>query len=720
MLGIPTLDLIVIATYSVVVVAIGLRAMVRVHTQEDFFLGGRRFGKLFQVFSAFGQATSSESAVGTVTTTYRDGAGGTWSHLILLWATPIYWFAAPWYRRMRVLTLGDFFHQRYQSRPMAVFYSVLASFMMVISIGLGLKAACVTLRGITLKPESALTAAERAEHAQAARLESLVRLNAQNGLNEAEIEELQFLQQQQPRREFSHLGEDWLVWAMVGVVVIYGIAGGLRAVVWADTVQGVLILVLSVILIPFGVAKLNALHGGSGLTGAGQALHAELPGRFFSLLGSAQNLEFTWYFVIVLSLMATLNVAVMPNTLTANASARDELAARVGFMTGMFIKRFCTVLWGAVGLLAYALYSHQVQNPDLVWGHATRDLLGGLGLGLVGLVIACLFSALHSSVSMMTISAASLFTRNVYAPLFPDRSEAHYVRVGRVAGFLVLLAGALVCLEYDTVLDMLKFYWEYNAILAAAFWCGLKWRRATRQGAWAAMVTAFILYLALPLGLPLAFPSLRTGERFLAQTRERRAATTFRATRYDVEERRQEIEHWRGKGTPPPSLRVGQRAVRIAYVAPKAIYWAQGIRESDGVKRGEGLFYPELYLLGQVVDLTANPRALNETLRYAYKMLLPFAVLILVSLLTRPDDSAALQRLFLRMRTPVRADRKADEAALQAAYAHPASTHARLLLPRTQLEFFKWDRQDTLGFLLGCVAALAIVALLYLILNLGR
>jgi SSS family solute:Na+ symporter len=720
MLGIPPLDWIVIAVYSAVVVAIGFSAMGRVHNQEDFFAGGRRFGRFLQIFSAFGQATSSESAVGTVTTTYRDGAGGTWSHLILLWATPMYWFAAPWYRRMRVLTLGDFFQQRYQSRSMAMFYSVLASFMMVISIGLGLKAACVTLRGITLKPESALTAAERAEYAKAARLETLSRLKAEGGLSPDESHELLLLQQQQPRREFSHLREDWLVWAMVGVVLIYGMVGGLKAVVWADTLQGGLVIILSVLLIPFGVARLNALHGTSGLVGACRALHEELPGRFFSLLGSAQNADFTWYFVIVLSVMATLNVAVMPNTLTANASARDELAARVGFMTGMFIKRFCTVLWGVVGLLAYALYSQQVQNSDLVWGHATRDLLGRLGLGLVGLAIACLFSALHSSVSMMVISAAGLITRNVYAPLFPDRSEARYVLVGRLAGVLVLVAGALVCIAYDTVLDMLKFYWEYNAILAAAFWCGLKWRRATRPGAWAAMGTAFVLYLVLPLGLPVAFPSLRTGEQFLAQTRERRITTTYKATIRDVEERRREIENWRGQDNRPAPLRVGEPAARVSYVAPKAIYWAQGIRESNGMKRGEGMFYPEQYLLGQVVDLTANPRALNETLRYAYKILLPFAVLILVSLLTRPDDSQPVQHLFLRMRTQVCADRAADERALQAAYANPEPTRARLLFPRTQLEFFKWNRQDALGFLLGCLAALAVVAMLYAILNFGR
>ncbi len=162
--GLSITDIIVIAVYTAVMIALGLRAMLRVKNQEDFFLGGRRFGKFFQIFTAFSQATGSDTAVGTITTTYRDGAGGICSHLILLWATPLYWLTAPWYRRMRVLTLGDFFRERFQSRPLAMFYSLIACFSMVIIIGLGLKATTATILGITLKPMSVLTSAEKAEY----------------------------------------------------------------------------------------------------------------------------------------------------------------------------------------------------------------------------------------------------------------------------------------------------------------------------------------------------------------------------------------------------------------------------------------------------------------------------------------------------------------------------------------------------------------------------
>src|SRR5208282_55829 len=278
MFGLSTTDAIVIVVYSALMIVIGLVAMSRVKNQEDFFLGGRRFVKKNKNLASFSQAVGSDTAVGTVTLTYRDGAGGIWSHLALLWATPLYWLTAPWYRRMRVLTLGDFFRERYQSRAMAMFYSVVASFILIIAIGLGLKATSVTVMGITLKSVAAMTAGEKIEYDDAIRLEVLSKQDAEGILTATETRELQSLREQNPRREFSYLNETWLVWGIIAVVFIYAIAGGLRAAVWTNTVHGLLILILSVILIPFAIAKLNAAHGASGLLAAGKALHAELPG----------------------------------------------------------------------------------------------------------------------------------------------------------------------------------------------------------------------------------------------------------------------------------------------------------------------------------------------------------------------------------------------------------------------------------------------------------
>ncbi len=712
-------DLAVIAGYFALTIALGFAAMRRIQDQEDYFLGGRRFGKILQIFSAFGQATSSESAVGAVTTTYRDGAGGLWSQLAMLWTTPFYWITSPWYRRMRVLTMGDFFHERYRSRAMAMVYSVVAAFFLVIIVAMGLKAVSATVRGITLKPEAALSVAERAESERADRLRALEQRHALAGLDAETTKELETLRLEQPRREFSAVSEPVLVWIVVLVVFIYTLAGGLEGAVWSEAIQGTLILVLSFMLIPFAIDKLELLHAVEGVGEVGGLLHERLPGYFFSLFGSAQGAQFTWYFVAALAVMNTVNVAVQANQLTATASARDELTASIGFTTGTFIKRYLTVIWGALALLCYALYHDHIRDPDLVWGHATRDLLGPVGYGLVGLMIACLLAAFQSTASTLMISASSLMARNVYAPLVPGRSERHYLLVGRLVGAVFLCAAALMCTAFLSLVEMMKFLWEFNAVVAASFWCGLKWRRATRAGAWSSISVAFVWFIALPVGLPAVFSGLRTAPELLRGTEERALEQYYQASVADVERREREIEAWQGDGSPPSPVQLGERLRRSIVMAPVAIYWSQGIGLDEGVSAGRGMFFLEMWILDQAFDLSRNPYALNETIRYAFKILLPFVVIIVVSLMTRRDDSPEVARFFLRMRTKVRGDRGEDERALDMAYRAPGSTREALLFPRSDLELFKWERSDYIGVGLSFVGVLGVIALLFAILTIG-
>ncbi|NJM16600.1 MAG: hypothetical protein HC896_15600 [Bacteroidales bacterium] len=101
MYGLSFLDLTIIAVYFIVLIGIGFWSMKRIKDQEDFFLGGRSFGKAIQLFAAFGQATSSETGPSVTTTTANNGASGIWSALMMLFSTPSYWLTGPWYRRLR-------------------------------------------------------------------------------------------------------------------------------------------------------------------------------------------------------------------------------------------------------------------------------------------------------------------------------------------------------------------------------------------------------------------------------------------------------------------------------------------------------------------------------------------------------------------------------------------------------------------------------------------
>ena len=117
-------DYLVLTAYFAVMIGIGVYSSLRIKAQEDFFMGGRSFGKLMQTFAAFGAGTGSSDPVNTGRTTFTSGMSGMWSVMYWLFVTPFYWIAGVWYRRMRHLTLGDWFAERYESTALGAGYCV--------------------------------------------------------------------------------------------------------------------------------------------------------------------------------------------------------------------------------------------------------------------------------------------------------------------------------------------------------------------------------------------------------------------------------------------------------------------------------------------------------------------------------------------------------------------------------------------------------------------
>lgn len=124
-LGLALVDLIVIALYFTVIIYIGFRALKKVKRQEDFFLGGRSFGKFLQTFSMFGQATSAESAVGMSSTVAQKGLAGVFFNILYgILGLPVFWFIPLWFRRSRLTTLSELFEERFESRKLASLFAL--------------------------------------------------------------------------------------------------------------------------------------------------------------------------------------------------------------------------------------------------------------------------------------------------------------------------------------------------------------------------------------------------------------------------------------------------------------------------------------------------------------------------------------------------------------------------------------------------------------------
>ena len=751
MFGLEVIDILVIVLYFAMMIGIGFWSSRRIKNQEDYFLAGRRFGKLIQTFAAFGQATSSDNAVGVTTTTFNNGIAGIWSSLLYLFATPLYWLVTHWPRRMRVMTLGDYFRERFNSVRMGAVYSLIGSVGMMAFIALGFSAMTKTILAITPKPAAEYTQNQQAEYTKAYEAERVAaeavgtqvgvltyeQLLEREGIEAVAAE--QRIQQQQarlsvlnelrPAKLVSHISQEALIWSVCLIVLLYAVVGGLEAAFLTDMIQGLFIIVLSVMLIPFGWSKINKLFGGGSPIDAMHTIHLQLPDSYFQIFGAPQTPDFTWYYVLTLSFMAAITVVVQPNGAVLAGSAKDELSNRSGVVMGNFMKRFCTVFWAVFGLSAIVLYSGKVIHSDLVWGYATLDLLGPLKMGLVGLMIACLMAALMSTVDCYMITCSSLLTHNFYEPMFPGKSQSHYVWAARIFGTLVVLGGAWVALQFDTILQILKFIWEINVMLAPAYWLGIKWRRANRIGAWMSIGIGGLLFLILPMLAPSVNPKMRYDEKFLATTNPAPRVITEQARPLDVSRRAEEIKQWdkldqigQAQGQRPMPLNAGDSFEQTYTFSKKSIFWAQGIKaDGNGDLYGKGRFSIELWILEKCgVNLQSNPYALNETLRILFRTLVPFIIMIVFSLVTPADPKSVLDGFYAKMRTQVNPDPNIDARQVELSMQDPDRFKHLLLLPNSQFEFYKWNRLDWTGFILSVAGVGLVLLFVWVVVAIGR
>jgi SSS family solute:Na+ symporter len=727
MYGLPIIDIVVIGIYFLVMIGIGLWAMGRIKNQEDYFLAGRRFGKFIQTFAAFGQATSADTAIGVSTTTFSNGAAGMWSSLIYLFATPFYWLVMPWMRRLRLLSLGDFFEERYGSKALAGVYAVIGSIGLMAILAVGFTAITKTVVALTPKSVAEFSVQERIEYDTALELEKLKRMDY-TLLSEDQKQKLHKAERLQPRKVFSYINPQLVIWLIVFAVMAYALVGGLEAAFITDTIQGIFIIFLSIILIPFALYKISTVYGGQNIFDAFAIMHDHLPESLFEIFGSPTTIDFTWYYIFAIAFMGTLNVVIQPNALIANGSAKDEYTARIGFVTGSFMKRFVTILWGFFALTAILLYSGEVNNPDYVWGYATLDLLGGLKLGLVGLMISCLLAAQMSTADCLMITCSGLLTHNIYRPLFSAKSEKHYIWIGRMSGGLVLIGSALIATQFDSILQILKFMWEVNVMVAASFWLGMKWRRANAKAAWTSIVFTAMVFFVIPALLPQIWISLKTDPLLLKTTHPAPVVRSYEAKEGDVLARKTAISIWeqlpedRKTSIPkPPPLKISDPFEKTYVLTQKSIFWTKGIKaDQNGRVTGSGLINLELLFLDSVgFDLTKNPYALNETIRILIRTITPFLVFFFIALSFRRESNQRIDHFFIKMKTIVSHDPDTDTRELALAFAHPERVNHLKLFPNSDWEFDRWNKEDVLGFVISIGIVLLLIGLMLFIVSVG-
>src|SRR5690606_2441849 len=105
--------------------------------------------------------------------------------------------------------------------------------------------------------------------------------------------------------------------------------------------------------------------------------------------------------------------------------------------------------------------------------------------------------------------------------------------------------------------------------------------------------------------------------------------------------------------------------------------------------------------------------------RLLFDGLSPFALLILVSLFTRPPPREKLDQFFGKMKTPVAADAESDASEMAATAKDPHRFDHLKLFPHSNWEFTRWNRADAVGFLSCLVRSGTIVFIFWGLLQLA-
>jgi Na+/proline symporter len=676
MTGIHPLDIAIVVLYLVVVVWLGFRAGKIAPGPDGFFLANRKLGKLYQFFLNFGNATDANGAVGTSSIVYQYGASGAWMGFQLIFLNPYYWFMYHWFRRARLTTTADLFEDRLGSRKLASFYALFQSLAAVfVVVGFGDFVTYKVSSALLVKPETAWTAAERASVDGFKELRSLEHAAKARTLSAVDSARLDTLRERDERGELkSYITalEPLPLYIVYSVIVgLYVILGGLAGTAINEIFQSLLILAFSIMLLPLALTAVGGLAG----------LRERVPVVAFQLVGTSDaSQQITVLSVFALVLVTLVQIVGIIGNMGIAGSAKNEFAARFGGVSGSYAKRLVYIMWTFVGLLALALFSgdNSISDPDLVWGTMSRQLLGP---GLLGLMLVGVLAANMSTVAAQSVSISALVVRNLWRPLRPEMSDRETLCVGRITVGLALVLGIFAASMMDNVFTALTLVQTISVPFGATVLLMFFWRRLTVAGAWLGLICAISLNIVGPFAVA-SLPTLH---------------------RHPVLVTRETHSHGR----------------------PEPVYFEKVVRtnpaDSTSPLIGKGRLHLELVLLSWVgMPIEKLSSASRFAARYIFDAVSPFVFLIGFSLLTRPPDRRRVDLFYGRMKTPVGDTAAREQTALEETVQRPDRfDQAKLLGRGSSWEFTKWDRTDTVGFLICCAVSGGIIGLFWLLLRLA-
>jgi SSS family solute:Na+ symporter len=446
------LDYGIFTVYMLAVIGVGYYFHLRNRTAEDYYVGGRSIGPAHVGLSVAATDVGGGFSIGLGGLGYAMGLSGSWllfTGLIGAWMAAV--FLIPRIKRVDVqqgmMTYPDFLRFRY-GKQVAMVAALIS--------GLG-------YLGFT-----------SGQILAGAKLMSGSMIN------------------------WTPPGMDGMTFAVLiigTVIVVYTVLGGLKAVIYTDTVQWIVLMVgLVVFAIPFTLFEVGGIAG----------LKEALPASHFSLL-NLTPLDFINWFITIAPIWVV--GMTLYQRMFATRSTRD--AQKAWFIAGLFeypLMAFSGVILGLMSRVLFPGIDAELGVPRL--------LTEVLPIGIAGIVVASYFSAIMSTADSCIIASSGNVVGDILQrSRWKIRTPGMVVRASQVVTLVLGVVAIVIASRFTMVLDAILQAYAFLVsglfvpTLGAYFWSG-----ASARGAFWGMITGggtTLLLLATgipsPLGLDASF-----------------------------------------------------------------------------------------------------------------------------------------------------------------------------------------------------------------------
>ncbi|KAM3827056.1 sodium/mannose cotransporter SLC5A10 [Vipera latastei] len=324
---------------------------------------------------------------------------------------------------------------------------------------------------------------------------------------------------------------------MLGATAVYTIAGGLRAVIYTDALQTLIMVVGAIIL------TVNAFHQIGGYHNLEEAYLAATPSKIvpnttchlprqdaMHLFRDPVTGDLPWTgMTLGLTVLATWYWCTDQVIVQRSLSARSLDHAKAASILASYLKMLPMIVIVMPGMISRILYPDAVGCVDpeectrvcgtevgcanIAYPKLVMELMPS---GLRGLMVAVMMAALMSSLTSIFNSSSALFTMDIWRKVRREASEKELLLVGRVVT-IVLVAVSVVwlpILQSSSSGQLFIYIQSVTSYLAppvtAVFLLAVFWKRANEQGAFWSLTVGLAVGLSRMV-LEFAYPVPRCG-----------------------------------------------------------------------------------------------------------------------------------------------------------------------------------------------------------------